>query len=423
MTARTLVVADGLPISDFTAAGNSNAPKWQMVMPGEIESVDVIYGPFSAAFSGNSMSGTALITTHMPKKAEAEVDLTYTYQNFREYESDQNLQGYTADAYVGDKIGRFTFAVLANRLETEAQGTSYVTKLESSGKAPSGNPVIGAISESDPQGNWRYVLGAQGVQDIKNNTVKVKLGYDLTPESNIRFTLGFWDSSIERDAPETCLLDANGLPVYSGNVDIFGKRYNLSTNTFTYSKGEIQNLLYGLSYSYDSHKGLKVSATVSHYDDLKDITKTSGTTPPLSKMGGAGTVQDNNNGWYTADLKGSYEINGLGLHTIGTGYHFDRYYIDSETWNAWDWRKDWKTTLSKGGKRAKLRRRPSLSMIPGTLTRTGPSMPEDVTSWWWGFDASKSTDTAPGNRLTEGMPYRSDQAFSPKFFRHVQTGR
>ena len=67
MTGRTLVLVDGIRLSDFTAAGNSNAPKWFMVAPQEIEKVDMIYGPFSAALSGNSLSGTALITTRMPE--------------------------------------------------------------------------------------------------------------------------------------------------------------------------------------------------------------------------------------------------------------------------------------------------------------------------------------------------------------------
>jgi hypothetical protein len=37
LTARTQVLVDGMQISDFTAAGNSNAPKWFMVAPQEID--------------------------------------------------------------------------------------------------------------------------------------------------------------------------------------------------------------------------------------------------------------------------------------------------------------------------------------------------------------------------------------------------
>lgn len=94
MTGRTLVSADGMRLSDFTSSGHSNAPKWFMVAPQEIEKVDVIYGPFSAALSGNSMSGTALITTHMPDSLEVDTSLKYFYQNAHVYKTDDDLEEY-----------------------------------------------------------------------------------------------------------------------------------------------------------------------------------------------------------------------------------------------------------------------------------------------------------------------------------------
>ena len=237
MTARTLVVADDAPISDFYGGGNSNAPKWQMVTPGEIETMEMIYGPYSAALSGNSMSGSAIITTRMPEKFETGADFTYTFQNFREYETNEDLKGYTANAYVGHKLGPFSFMVSANRLETRAQGTSYMTLDPSNGGTPSGNVITGWTADRDPKGNRRYIVGAQGMQDIKNTTVKVKLAYDFNPESQVRFTLARWDSMLNRDSPETYLRDASGMPVYSGTVDIDGKSYALKNSTFSYSKG------------------------------------------------------------------------------------------------------------------------------------------------------------------------------------------
>ncbi len=99
MTARTLVIADGLRLSDFTAAGNSNAPKWQMVFPDEIETMDMIYGPFSAALSGNSMSGTAVITTHMPQKKGGPGGSHLHLPELREYKTDTDLNSYNANAY------------------------------------------------------------------------------------------------------------------------------------------------------------------------------------------------------------------------------------------------------------------------------------------------------------------------------------
>jgi len=46
--------------------GLSFAPRWGMVTPQEIERVDVMYGPFSAAYPGNSVGAVVVYVTQMP---------------------------------------------------------------------------------------------------------------------------------------------------------------------------------------------------------------------------------------------------------------------------------------------------------------------------------------------------------------------
>jgi len=38
----------------------SGAPRWSLVAPNEIELAEVIYGPFSAGYSGNAMGGVSI---------------------------------------------------------------------------------------------------------------------------------------------------------------------------------------------------------------------------------------------------------------------------------------------------------------------------------------------------------------------------
>ncbi len=100
------------------------------------------------------------------------------------------------------KIGPLSFSIWADRLETRAQGISYTTVLESSGKSPgSATPVSGWVTDRDPKGKKRYILGGSGVTDIANTTGKIKLAYDLTSESQVRLTLGFWDSTGTQQSP------------------------------------------------------------------------------------------------------------------------------------------------------------------------------------------------------------------------------
>lgn len=69
-SARNLIYADGILLSSLLGNNNTNtgSPRWNTVSPGEIERIDILYGPFSAAYAGNSIGGVINITTTMPGK-------------------------------------------------------------------------------------------------------------------------------------------------------------------------------------------------------------------------------------------------------------------------------------------------------------------------------------------------------------------
>lgn len=56
-TAHTMVFADGMPLHNPLRTTFNGAPRWSMVAPSEVESADVLYGPFSAQYGGNSFGG------------------------------------------------------------------------------------------------------------------------------------------------------------------------------------------------------------------------------------------------------------------------------------------------------------------------------------------------------------------------------
>ncbi len=410
MTARTLVLMDGIQISDFTGAGHGNAPRWFMAAPLEIEHVDVIYGPFSAALSGNSMSGTALITTRYPLQREWVADGKYFYQNFREYNTDEDIHGFSAFGSYGDRFGKLSLMLWYHHLNTDVQPISFTTKRVSDTVETQGTPVRGWTSDLDLKGDPRLIFGSPGVQEITNNTVKIKMGYDLTPDSQLRFTGAFWDHKHDTDSPETYLRDASGHKVYSGIVSINEKNY--SVPSFTYREREVQDYLLGLTYDLYLTGGYEIQAIVSTYKSDKDVTRMSGTPPEAAASGGAGRVADNDSGWYTADLKLSKDVPYYGIHNLSAGYHYDRYFTDNETWNATDWKRDIRTTLrdSSEGK-----------------TRTHALFVEnnwDVSDqwavylgaryeWWKAFDGAKSIDEK-GTRITTKLPDNSDNNLSPK---------
>src|SRR6478752_2736237 len=70
-SARSLVYADGVLLSALIGNNNNFAsPRWGMIAPEEIERVDVLYGPFSAAYPGNSIGAVVNLTTRLPDGRE-----------------------------------------------------------------------------------------------------------------------------------------------------------------------------------------------------------------------------------------------------------------------------------------------------------------------------------------------------------------
>lgn len=411
-TARTLVLADGVPISNFLGSGHGYAPRWFMVAPEEIERADLIYGPYSAAFSGNSFSGTALIKTKYPEEMQAQVDAEYFYQNFKEYKTDDDLNSYKAHASFGNKWGDFSVLAWYDRLDVEAQPTSYQAKLSSDGKEGTGVETSGWVTDEDPTGNKRYILGSQGTQDIENNTFKIKSSYDITPDSQVRFWWTFWDSEADRNAPETYLRDSEGNKVYSGDVIIDGKKYNLSPSTFSYSNSQQQNYMYAFNYSLEPEDGFKVWASGSYYDIAKDLTMQSSTAAPESANGGAGKVTDTDSPWYSLNLKGGYDVQFAGLHELAGGFSFNRYSTESDVWNASDWKRDVRTTLSEGSK--------GKTQLQGLYIEDSYHIFEKLSvyaggryEWWKGFDGVKSTENDSGFISTH-LQDKDRSNFSPK---------
>ena len=67
-TSRSMVFADGVPLHYLLQSRWNGAPRWTMVSASEIAQVEVLYGPFSAEYSGNAMGGVVEIETAIPQQ-------------------------------------------------------------------------------------------------------------------------------------------------------------------------------------------------------------------------------------------------------------------------------------------------------------------------------------------------------------------
>ena len=99
-SARSLVYADGILLSNLLGNGATFTPRWGLVTPEEIERVDVLYGPFSAAYPGNSVGAVVDYVTRMPDELEMHAKLTSFGQDFEIYDSQRSLHG-----LAGERLG------------------------------------------------------------------------------------------------------------------------------------------------------------------------------------------------------------------------------------------------------------------------------------------------------------------------------
>ncbi len=82
--------------------GRFDAPRWNMIAPEEIERIDVLYGPYSAAYPGNSIGTTIAIRTRRPDDFESSVRTTAFSEHFDEYGIEDDYTGYQVSAFLGD---------------------------------------------------------------------------------------------------------------------------------------------------------------------------------------------------------------------------------------------------------------------------------------------------------------------------------
>jgi iron complex outermembrane recepter protein len=341
-SARGLVYADGMLLSNLLGNSYSFPPEWSMVSPDEIQQVSVIYGPFSAAYPGNSLGATVLITTRMPTHFQVEADIKGFTQHFNLFGVNGNFNGGETSASIGDKIGKFSYLLDVNHLENSSQPLQFGTIAKSNTPATASDiPVTGAYFYNNQTNTPTAVLGVngEGVEHSINDQFKLKMQYDFTPTLQGGFTLGYWHHSYNSQT-STFLRNANGNPVYSGNVNIGGYEYKIPAAEFAPSSGYSENWLYGVTLKTRNTTGWNGEAIASYYDIGSSVARTANSGAPGN---GPGSVTfGDGTGWKTLDLKTAYmpatPAAGLANHALSFGYHYDNYFLDNATYNTLNWR-------------------------------------------------------------------------------------
>lgn len=341
-SARSAVYADGMLLSNYLGngvGGLSFPPRWGMVTPEEIERVDVMYGPFSAAFPGNSAGAVVVFTTHMPKAFEAHAKAGYANQPFALYNTRATYRAWETRASVGNKSGAFAWLLNFNQADSHGQPLTFSTRLLGKGTAgTAGTPVSGAVRDASNTGSPWVVLGTGTEYHTRQDHFKAKLAYDITPTIRANYVLGVWQNSSEGRAV-SYLRDAAGRPVYRGPINIDGLAFTgsqaLGDGDFAVTRERLAHVMHGLTLKSHTQGVWDWEANASRYDYRRDDKRQNAASNPLpdAAAGGAGTLADGSGtGWANLALKGSWRPDGIeGAHILDFGLQQDNYTLRYRT--------------------------------------------------------------------------------------------
>ncbi len=341
-SARSLVYADGVLLSNLLGNGASFTPRWGLVTAEEVARVDVLYGPFSAAYPGNSVGAVVDYVTRMPDAFEAHAKLTGFGQRWHVYNSDDRPGGGQASVAIGSREGAFAWWFNTSRQSSESQPLVYTTRTPSgAAPAPSATVSSGAVHQLNRFNQPWLLIGTSNHARAVQDHAKLKLAWRLTPQLLANYTLGWWDNTVRRRS-EGWLRDAAGnrIEITPENfataptraVAIDGAGYTLSAADFGRTQERLQHLMHGLSLRQASGGLFDWQLAASVYDYERDQVRA---WAPLPGNPQAGRLTDQQGtGWNTLAAKATLR---LAAHTLEWGLQRDAHRLRNKVFNTGEW--------------------------------------------------------------------------------------
>lgn len=340
-TSRTMVFVDGMPLHNHLRTRWNGAPRWSLVSADDIEHAEVVYGPFSAEYSGNAMGGVINIQSRRPQKRRFTAETSYFSQEFNYLAADDNFDGHKAYLGFEDKVGDLSFLLSYTRLENDSQPQTFFfdetdpsPSTASTTTASSG--FIAAKNEFDKDG---YFFGDTGVESVTTNLFNAKVFFDLD-SIQLRTNISYEARKREAGLTNSYLRDVGGDVIYDRRVDVNGEQLSTFSPIFFRSvfqgrEREQNTLLVGLGASWQINDEWYSDLFYSYFEIIKDREIRTAEHPDASNFVSrnnsfAGRLTDfENGGWQTLDIKlGTNSFLGDKKQRISLGLHLDHYDFD-----------------------------------------------------------------------------------------------
>lgn len=348
-SARTLVMVDGFVVSNFLGNSFGFSPKWGVVGPGEVRQFDIVYGPYSSRYAGNSMGGIVNVTTRDPTGTEAFAKVQGMAQPYREFGTRDTYRGGAAEAGAGwaQNDGPFSVRVTGRYFRNTGHPQMFYGLSPVSGTP--GTDVTGARLDprqadaaaagtaipNAPGSAASPIFAAQSPAAITQEQAKVKIGYDDGTVTG-QALFAFWHNEDAQYAPDCYLRDADGAAVCEGRVTVGAQTYTAAGANW--SRTVRDEYLAGLKLAAPLGGTWDAKLAVSTYQIPRTDAFTSNGYA-AGRTDGAGTLAENGpTGWFTGNLtvENTAARNVFAFGLTGSAYRTDTTRHALVNWRADD---------------------------------------------------------------------------------------
>lgn len=400
-SARSLVYADGVLLSALIGNNNSTAsPRWGMVSPEEIERIEILYGPYSAAYPGNSIGAVVNLTTRRPDAPEASLTAATSLQSFDQYGSRGIYPAYQLAGSAGGRAGPLRLFAAASHVSSRGQPLAFVTIARPAAAGAGGSPVGGAIAALNRIGSPILVIGAGGIEAQRQDSLKLKLSLDPLRGLRLTWQGGLFLNRTAADAQTYLTGDT-----YAGTLNIEGRPASVPASAFSnnvYTLAE-RHWMQALHAEADV-AGLHWRGAASAYRFAKDEQRIPSLALPAARTGGPGSiVRLDGTGWDTLDLS-------IARSGSTFGAHWDRVRLENERYATSDWRRGAPGALVQAARGRTTTRALWAQQAVRLVPRLGLTL--GARYEWWTADRGLNFSLAPALDVRQPVLRRS--GLSPK---------
>ena len=409
-SAKSIVTVDGVPITNQIFQNNSQgSPKWWVTSPDEIQTIEVMYGPFSAAYGGNAMGVVVNMATQMPEKFVATANTTLATQQFKKYgTSDTNNTG-VLNLMLGNKNGDLAWRVSFNHEDATTQPRAWVTSDKTS-------LTPYAYSNKNLTSTGSYA-GAGGIVDGVSDNLSLKLHYDLTSDLKLGVLTGLWQGNSDASV-QSYLTGSQAFTNYTTADATVGKiTWQDKSNANAFFQDQL-HAFNAISLKTKADQKFSWEMAFSNFDYMLDRQRWSGgasnATAYLNadgtmKTSSTGYIRDfGGTGWTNWDLRGNYRTD-TGVNTLSFGFHQDDNYLSNvlTAGNDWATKKTLTTedTIAKGKSQTMALWLQNMWKVSNAVTVTGGLRAE----YWRAYDGYNLASATPFVQ-----PSKHASGYSPK---------